>query len=491
MLLLALNIVVGVFLVNWLNPISVLQFLIMEFVNIGIAHSLAELILSLLLKKKDLPKLEKLSSAPSVALLYTTYNDAIPEVLSSLKEQTYKNCTVFVLDDSTDKHKKKVLDDSGYRVVRREHRHGFKAGALNNWLSLFGDKYDYFVVLDSDSKLPRDFVEEMVKYAEHSENERVAIFQSKTEIWNVDCKFTKTSAMTAPIWMYKMERLANDCDIVLPWGHNNLFRTDVLKELGGFEADFVSEDFATDLKIISKGYKCRLVDIVSYEGTPRTIRSFTKRTIRWSSGALQLLLHGRDYTRNIPFSTGLYLFWTAYFYLIWAAYIPGMFLAIWGHQSSLNDVLMFIGGGHLLSSIGLVQLALISFYIAYFLFLNLPIALRLGIVKDFVKNIPLNAATSFYMMVPLVRAELKTAFEKKAAFEVTEKGYLEISLFELLRDMKLNLLFASLLVIGTVRNPLALLFNWFWFLLYLASPWVIYATHTRKEEKEEFAGKNG
>jgi len=473
-LLFALNIFVGVFLVNWLDPISIIQFFIMEFVNIGIAYSLAELILSLLLRKKDLPKLEKLADTPAVALLYTTYNDAMPEVLSTLKEQTYKNCTVFVLDDSTDKHKKKLLDDSGYRVLRREHRTGFKAGALNNWLSLFGDGYDYFVVLDSDSILPKDFSEEMLKYAEHPENQQVAIFQSKTEIWNVKYEFAKTAAMTAPIWMYKMERLANDCDVLLPWGHNNLFRTKILKEVGGFEADFVSEDFATDLKIISKGYRCRLVDLVSYEGTPETIQSFTKRTIRWSSGALQLLRYGRDYTRNIPFSTGLYLFWTAYFYLIWAAYIPGMFLAVWGHQSSLNDVFMFVSSGGLLSGMGLIQLALISFYIAYFLFLNLPIALRMGIAKDFMKNIPLNAATSFYIMLPLVKAQLKTVFEKKQTFEVTKKGYSKASLFEILREMKFNLLFAVLLIIGAIRNPLAFLFNWFWFLLYFASPLVIY-----------------
>lgn len=476
-LLFALNIAVGVFLVNWLDPISVMQFFIMEFVNIGVAYSLAELTLSLLLRKKDLPKLRKLAHKPTVALLYTTYNDAMPEVLSTLKEQTYRNCTAFILDDSTDKHKKKLLNDCGYKLVRRGHRAGFKAGALNNWLSLFGNEYDYFVVLDSDSILPKNFVKEMVKYAEHSENRQVAIFQSKTEIWNVDRKLAKTSAMTAPIWMYKMERLANDCDMLLPWGHNNFFRTKALKEVGGFDTDFVSEDFATDLKIIGKGYKCRLVDIVSYEGTPQTIRSFTKRTIRWSSGALQLLRHGRDYTRGIPFSTGLYLFWTAYFYLIWAAYLPAMFLAVWGHQSSLNDILTFLSGEQLLSAVGLIRLALISFYITYFLFLNFPIAFKLRMAKDFVKNIPLNAAMSFYMMLPLVRAQLNIVLGKKPVFEVTEKGYSKVSLFEILKEMRLNLLFASLLIIGAIRNPLALLFNWFWFLLFLASPLIIYGAH--------------
>ncbi len=474
-LLFILNIFVGISLVDWSNIVSIAQFLIMEFVNIGVAYSLTELVLSLLLKKKDLPKLQELAYSPSVALLYTTFNDAMPEMLSTLREQTYENCAVFILDDSTDEHKKKILDDSGYAIIRRERRTGYKAGALNNWLFKYGDEYEYFVVLDSDSMLPRSFVEEMLKYAEHPENERCAIFQSKTAIWNANRKFTKAAAIAMPVWMHKMERLANECDMVLPWGHNNLFRTKILKEVEGFETDFVSEDFATDLKLISNGYECRLVDVVSFEGTPETVESLTKRTIRWASGALQMLRKGGDFLKGIPFLTGLYLFWTAYFYLVWVAYIPGMLLAIWGHQTSYGDVLSLLDGKYLLSPIGLFQLVLISFYVVYFVFLNLPIALKLGITKDFMKNIPLNAAISFYLMFPLVRAQLEVAFGKKPSFEVTKKEHVKTSLGEILKKMSLPIFFAVLLLAGAIRNPVALVFNWFWFLLYLSSPLVIYS----------------
>lgn len=473
-LLFILDIFVGIFLVNWSNIISIIQFLIMEFVNIGVAYSLTELVLSLMLKKKDLPKLQSLTHTPQVALLYTTFNDAIPEVLSTLEEQTHENYTVFILDDSTDDCKKKLLDNSGYKIVRREKRTGYKAGALNNWLFQHGDEYDYFVVLDSDSLLPRNFVEEMLKYAEHPENERCAIFQSKTAIWNANRKFTKAAAIAMPIWMHKMERLANECDMILPWGHNNLFRTKILKDVGGFETDFVSEDFATDLKLISNGYECRLVDVVSFEGTPETIESLTKRTIRWASGALQMLSRGGNFVKDIPFSTSLYLFWTAYFYLVWVAYIPGMLLAIWGHQTSYRDVLSLLEGRYFLSPMGLVQLVLISFYVVYFVFLNLPIARKLGLAKDFIKNTPINAATSFYLMIPLVRAQFNVIFGKNPSFEVTQKGHSRVSLRKIVREMSVPILFAILLLAGAIRNPVALLFNWFWFLLYLSSPLVIY-----------------
>ena len=480
-----LNILAGIFLVNWLDLVNITQFFLLIFINFGLAYSLTELVLSLCLRKLDLPKIPTLVNVPAVALLYLTYNDVMPEVISTLKRQTYSNYKIFILDDSTAKDKKTILDKSGYEVIRRESRTGFKAGALNNWLSLYGDNYDYFVILDSDSLLPKYFVEEMVKYAEHPKNSTVGIFQSKTEIWNPRSKFAVNTVVGVPIWMHKLERLANDCDMLLPWGHNSLFRTGVIKKLGGFETGFVSEDFATDLKIISNGYGCKLVDLVSYEGTPQTIRSFTKRTIRWSSGALQLLRQKPDYIKSIPFSTGLYLFWTAYFYLIWLLYIPGMFISVWGHQSNIDDVIAIFSNSSLFRGTGLVQVTLILLYIVYFLVFNFAIALKTETARNFIKSIPLNAATSFYIMIPLVTAQLKVIFGKKPHFDVTEKSYLKISLFSIFKDMKFNLLFTGLLLLGTITNPAALVFNWFWFLLFIGSPFIIYFSQSPISQKKQ------
>jgi cellulose synthase/poly-beta-1,6-N-acetylglucosamine synthase-like glycosyltransferase len=478
---LLLDIFADLFLVSWQDPISFIQFLLLLIINLGLSFSLTELILSLFLKKKDLPKLKDLKDLekePAVALLYVTYNDADPKALLDLKNQTYKKNKIFILDDSTDEIKKTLLDNfenepEKYKVIRRPDRTGFKAGALNNWIEQEGKNFEYFVILDSDSWLKQNFIEEMLRYSEHTANCGVAVFQSKTEILNPSSKFAGNAAVGVPIWMHKMERLANDCDMLLPWGHNNLFRTRIIEKLG-FETSFVSEDFATDLKIIGNGYQCKLVDVTSYEGTPQTIRSFTKRTIRWSSGALQLIKQNPNYLKSIPFSTGLYLFWTAYFYLIWVMYIPGMFLSIWGYQSNINSIITFFNNGSLFRGTGLIQILLILFYVTYFFLFNFIISIKAGTARNFIRSIPLNAATSFYIMIPLVKAQLNIIIGNKPFFEVTEKNYSKISLFSIIKDMRINLLFAGLLILGIIRNPVALLFNWFWFLLFVASPFIIY-----------------
>ena len=135
-------------MVDFLNPIAILAFFIIQLINILVAYRLSEFITSLLSKKKDLPKLNELTSTTPVALLYVTYNDAMPEALARLKNQTYKNCDIFILDDSTDKKSRELIDRFDYKTIRRAERIGFKAGALNNWLSLYGDEYEYFIILD-------------------------------------------------------------------------------------------------------------------------------------------------------------------------------------------------------------------------------------------------------------------------------------------------------------------------------------------------------
>jgi cellulose synthase/poly-beta-1,6-N-acetylglucosamine synthase-like glycosyltransferase len=123
-------------------------------------------------------------------------NDVVPECLGSIW-QTYP-ADIYVLDDSTDLEKRRIVDriawEKGYRVLRREHRQGFKAGAVNNWIKVYGQEYDYIVLLDADSYIPSDWVEEALKYSEHSSNSNIAIFQGLINIWNLSNRFVRTLA---------------------------------------------------------------------------------------------------------------------------------------------------------------------------------------------------------------------------------------------------------------------------------------------------------
>lgn len=470
-----LNISVGRYIAKFDSIINLTYFLILEIINIGIAYRFVELFLSVIVKNNDLPKVDKLANYPAVALLYVTYNDAMPDIISQLKNQCYKNYDIFVLDDSTNREYIKSIDDSGFKILRRKNRNGFKAGSLNNWLSLYGNKYKYFVIADSDSVFERDFIENMVKYAEHPSNKNIAIFQSKILPWNTENSFSKIVSTMTPLAMYFSEKLGNDCGTIISWGHNNLHRTEMIRNIGGFDEKFIAEDYATGIKAIKRGYECKIVNVTSYDAVPETIQSYAKRYIRWAKQTLQLLQLD---TAGVPFYTRLHVFMAIYTYVIWIIYFMGTFIAIWGFDSSLNELSSFINYAPQKQS--LLLFFILSFYILNFLFLRLPLAMRLGIpLVDYYKSLFLNISIHGYIMYPLIKAEIETIFGGKIQFDVTEKNTHNncrnrLTLVRIIKEMSVCILINILLFIGLTKNPIFLIFNFMWLAPLLMSPIVIY-----------------
>jgi cellulose synthase/poly-beta-1,6-N-acetylglucosamine synthase-like glycosyltransferase len=248
-----MNILVGIFMVNFYDPLAIVALIVLELVNMIIAYRLSEFFLSLFVHDHDLPKIETLTEFPPVALLYVTYNDAISEIIAKLHSQTYPDYCIFILDDSTDPKSRAIVDNFPYTILRREHRTGFKAGAINNWLDLYGSQYKYFVIFDSDSIVGEDFIENLIKYGEHPLNNKIAVFQTKWRIWNTHNFFPRIIASLYPLWFYSFEKLANQYETPLIMGHNNLIRTDAVLKVDGFDEDYVCEDLAISLKLMENG----------------------------------------------------------------------------------------------------------------------------------------------------------------------------------------------------------------------------------------------
>lgn len=464
-------------MVNFIDPFSVLAFIIIQLFNIFISYRLSELITSLLFHYQDIPKLTSLKKYPPVALLYVTYNDALEDILKRLKDQTYKKYDTFILDDSTDESKKKLIDKFGYNTVRRKHRKGFKAGALNHWLNLHGKKYKYLIILDSDSILKNDFIEEMLKYAEHSMNQNVAFFQSKWRIWNTINRFTKTLAAMLPLQLYSFEKLANEYETPLFMGHNNLLRIKALQKIGGFD-EVVCEDLATALHLIEEGYECKYVDVISYEAAPENVDSYVKRHIRWAMGTIEVV---KSAPRKVSFLTNLHLFMAAYSYLIYFLFIPGMILVTIGFRSSFDTLLFILQlmiSGEVINTPIFVPLLLVVFYSINFLFIKYPLAIKLGVSsKNYFLSIFLSPALDFYAIIPLLKGLLSTIFGKKVYFNVTKKDIdpHELSLFQIIYQMKYPIVLSFIILLGITLNPIALIFNFFWIIPFLVTPFVIYS----------------
>jgi cellulose synthase/poly-beta-1,6-N-acetylglucosamine synthase-like glycosyltransferase len=454
------------------NSNSLVPLVVLMVMNIGIAHNLTELAFGLCIRPSFPPKGElpqQTKDLPQVAMLYLTCDDFMEVAVDGLSGQDYPNLDIFILDDSQDPAQQRWLDQTGYKVVRRFTRKGYKAGNLNYWLSQYGSRYEFFIVLDSDSLVPANFVGELVRYALHPQNQHIAVFQSRLRAWGAANRFTRTVASWFPLFFFSMERLANRMDASLPMGHNCLFRTHAIEQVYGFQEDYIAEDYATGLRLVERGYRCRMVDLISYETVPANIYRYTRRNIRWATQTLQLFqmsVHG------IPFTTWLHICMNAYSFLIWIAYLPGMVFAVWGRQAQQLLAPFYQPG---ISPGEILTASLFVFYTLYFLLLKLPLALHLGLtLRQYFGGLLLFISMSAYQAVPLAVGQIKMMLGiGKPAFFVSGRKILEKQAFSPDVQILTGLCLTVFLAAGVVRSPAVLLLNASWLLPMLWSPALI------------------
>jgi len=461
---------------------SLLFFVTLQVINLGVAYGLAELILGLLLPAYDLPQLQALCASPSVAVLCTTYNDIIPECMSSLTSQTYDHYTVFILDDSSDAQCRSLVDAlaeaNGFRVQRRAERSGFKAGALNEWLANSAQDFDYIVVVDADSVLGETFIESMLGYAEHPDNRDVALFQSKIDYWNTDRVLPRVASYMLPATFHVMDRLINSCGYLPSWGHNNMYRVSALLASGGFDERFTSEDLATGLNMVRAGFRCRMVQVVTSEAFPTTFSSYAGRSSRWARQTLQLVLHRRD-SGGVPISTQMHILMAGYGYGIQVLFVLGMIAVAWAGHSSLADLRFVITRLGDATMIG--YLFLIAAHVSYLFLRNVPLAVkyRTGVWRYLV-NLLMYLTLGCCSILPIAKGVVSALVSRKRRFPVTDKRQAPGNWrSELRKQLPLMVLIAVVLA-GLARNPVALLFNWHWILPFVASP-VVVSVMTRME----------
>jgi hypothetical protein len=464
-----------IFSIEYHDKLDLLCLTLILLVNIGVAYRVTEVVLSLCADRMDLPKLEKLNNYPSVALLYVTYNDVFPQILSTLKNQEYPNYDIFVLDDSTNEACKNAIDKFGFVTIRRDNRVGYKAGALNNWLYRYGKKYKYFVVSDSDSYFESGFIENMVRYAEHKANVDVAIFQSRITNWNYNKIFPRMASISLPIFDFINLRLANDCEYIICWGHNNLHRTESILKNHGFNEKFVAEDLASGFSLIKLGYKCKLVDVISYDMFPESIRAYSRRQIRWSKQNIELVK--LNFTQ-VNMLTKLHFYMHIYDSLIWIVFFIGILISIFLYDSSLKYTFILYSFDNLLNGKEAIRYILYFFYTLSFFFVGLPIVFRLKIsLTDYYKSFALLLAVSFFIMPYLVKELIKTLFGCKTVFSVTNKRDQINQDINIFNEFYISTAFFVIVVIKIINSPFIIIYNFIWIVPFLLSPAIIYFIH--------------
>ena len=484
---LACMIFFGVFVLNRTSLVAVVQFGLLIFFTFSFSLTFNKRLFSLFLKPFPFPRLDE---APDrkVAVLYTTINDVVPECLERI-DQT-QAVDVYVLDDSTDPDKRQIVDSISaardYTVLRRDSRTEYKAGAINNWLGTYGSGYEYFVLLDADSIIPKDWVKECIRYAEHPENRSVAIFQGLINIWNLDNRFTRTLAPIHRVSQDEWEKkLANYLDTVLFYGHNALLRASAVIEVGGFPTEFVSEDFALAVRLADQGYHCRFVPLHTYEALPENVRGFVKRQNKWTRGAMEFFGFARR--SRISAARKLMLLEIPLGHVSYVCILAALFIAVYGRNSAWSAAIAF-ATGLLTSPLAFVwSIPLFRYTIT----LGVISAAVLGLKLLQVRLSPilywrfqiLSRSIGAIMLPHELKSILYYMFNRTRRFPVTPKGEPPLARRDVIAVAWMTILFTLVFFVGIgLTNPVGIFYNLIWLAPFAIAPFTIYYFSKRSDQ---------
>lgn len=231
-----------------------------------------------------------------VVAVYCTYNDFNGDSLAACMNQDYPNVSYVILDDSNQKQYMDEVDEFArihdIEVVRRKDHVGFKAGNLNNYLQHGG--FDYFVILDSDEKIPNNFITRSLDYFAHYEN--AGIIQASHVATRNRNKFMRLFAIGVNSHWPTYQTVKHHNGFLSLLGHGAMISRECYEAAGGFP-HLVAEDLCMSIEARNKGYYTAFApDIVCEEEYPISYLAFKKRHSKWTQGNMEFI---KKYTWRI------------------------------------------------------------------------------------------------------------------------------------------------------------------------------------------------
>ncbi len=213
------------------------------------------------------------NNSPLVTIIALCYNHGkyVLETLDSIKNQTHSNIQLIVIDNaSNDDSSEKIsnwIKNSGFQdvVFFPEKTNLGVCPALNNALKLTKGKYYQFISCD-DILLP-DKISKQIQIFELLPDTVAFIYgnyqyiNEKSEILDQMNQFSKNG------WIHQSDLpsgriqsiMANNYFISAP---TLLYRTDCVKEIGGYDEKIPFEDFQLNLRLLGKFSCYGLIDVL-------------------------------------------------------------------------------------------------------------------------------------------------------------------------------------------------------------------------------------
>ncbi len=228
---------------------------------------------------------------PKITVILPAFNeeDTIKASIHSLLSMDYPQERleiILVNDGSTDRTgevMEEYRDVENITVVNNKVNQG-KARCLNKGLELSRSRY--IACMDSDSRIKPDAIEKSLGFFRDPDVGAVTI---RIDVHEPRTLLEKIIGVEYAIGLsLTLKALSYINSIHVTPGPFSIYRSDVLREMGGFDEESITEDLEIAYRLQEHGY--RIENCLStrvYTTVPRDLKSLYNQRIRWYSGALQ------------------------------------------------------------------------------------------------------------------------------------------------------------------------------------------------------------
>ena len=235
-----------------------------------------------------------------VTVIVPAFNEAgcIAETLLSLTTQTFRPAEIIVVDDCSTDDTGDVARTFGITVIRPPANTGSKAGAQTFALDYV--KTEFAVAVDADTTLAPDALEKLLPALADPEVAAacgMVLPRFTRTLWERGRYVEYLFAFT----FYKRVQDAYGAPLISS-GCFSLYRTAVLKKVGGWSNRTLAEDMDLTWTLYQQGYGVRFIpEAVCYPLEPHDYAFLRKQLRRWSHGFVQNVhLHWRGLL-EVPF----------------------------------------------------------------------------------------------------------------------------------------------------------------------------------------------
>lgn len=295
----------------------------------------AFLVTGLLLDRR--PPRAVITEYPGVTVLVAAYNEeeSILATLASLDKQDYPApLEVLVINDGSTDGTLARLNSVSYpwlRVIDLP-RNGGKANALNQGLKLAS--HPLTITLDGDSYLYRSALRQLVGRFLSDPPHTAAVAGTvllRNSRLNLVTRMQEWDYFHGIAAIKRLQSLFQGT--LVAQGAFSLYRTDVLREVGGWP-ECVGEDIVLTWAILARGDRVGYCeDAITFTNAPTTFKQFIRQRQRWSRGLIEAFKAHWRLLFALRMST-VFVWWNLlfpYMDLVYTLFfIPGLVLALFG-----------------------------------------------------------------------------------------------------------------------------------------------------------------